>query len=335
MSMHIDQLFTNRLGSRLERFSRKSDYLWNFRCPICGDSQTHKHKARGYIYNSKNKLYFHCHNCGLSLSFPNFLKRIDINLYKEYLLEVMKNSKSTNVDSLPRIKERIVSSKIINLPTINSLSKNHIAYRFLNDRLIPKKYFTNLYFAENFKFFLDEIYPNNEKKMPANELRLIIPFYSENNILEGFQGRAILKNNNTKYITILLNENSKKIFGLERLNFQKKIYVVEGPFDSLFLDNAVAAMESSLITVVEKLGQEKDYIFVYDNEKRNAAICSQMKKTIDRNFSIFIWPKQLRKYKDINDAILGGYTSSELMSIIDNNTFSDLRAKLEFENWRK
>ncbi|MEX0598443.1 MAG: DNA primase [Candidatus Paceibacterota bacterium] len=333
--MHIDQLFTNRLGSRLERFSRKSDYLWNFRCPICGDSQTHKHKARGYIYNSKNKLYFHCHNCGLSLSFPNFLKRIDINLYKEYLLEVMKNSKSTNVDSLPRIKERIVSSKIINLPTINSLSKNHIAYRFLNDRLIPKKYFTNLYFAENFKFFLDEIYPNNEKKMPANELRLIIPFYSENNILEGFQGRAILKNNNTKYITILLNENSKKIFGLERLNFQKKIYVVEGPFDSLFLDNAVAAMESSLITVVEKLGQEKDYIFVYDNEKRNAAICSQMKKTIDRNFSIFIWPKQLRKYKDINDAILGGYTSSELMSIIDNNTFSDLRAKLEFENWRK
>ena len=49
---------------------------------------------------------------------------------------------------------------------------------------------------------------------------------------------------------------------------------------------------------------------------------------------IFIWPQDIVA-KDINDWILTGATPSEIQSIIDRNTFDGLRAKLEFDRWKK
>lgn len=55
-----------------------------------------------------------------------------------------------------------------------------------------------------------------------------------------FQGRAFGKEQ-PKYLTIKLDENRQKVYGLERINFQNPVQIVEGPIDSLFIDNCLAA----------------------------------------------------------------------------------------------
>ena len=53
MSSYIDIKFINLLSTRLPKFKRKSEYLFNFRCPHCGDSQKSLTKARGFVYKKE------------------------------------------------------------------------------------------------------------------------------------------------------------------------------------------------------------------------------------------------------------------------------------------
>jgi hypothetical protein len=92
-------------------------------------------------------------------------------------------------------------------------------------------------------------------------------------------------------------------------------------------------MDASLYNITLLLGNY-DYVFIHDNEPRNVDIVKQMNKTIRHGDYIFIWPQNIVA-KDINDWILTGTTPSEIQSIIDRHTFNDLRAKLEFEQWKK
>jgi predicted RNA-binding Zn-ribbon protein involved in translation (DUF1610 family) len=333
MSLFIDKKFVSLVSPKLERFKQKSEYLWTFRCPICGDSHKNKLKTRGYFYRRKSDLFYTCHNCGTSLSVGNFLKAIDPSLYREYQLERYKNESTGNVakPDFSMAKEKPVFAKKINLPTIASLSDNHPAKVYLLKRKLPADRLRDIYYADDFAAFVKEIHPDYDKTV-YKEQRIIFPFYDVDNELLGFQGRAI-GDSKIKYITIKLDEENAKIFGANKVDPDKRIYVVEGPIDSMFLQNSVATMDASLYNVSLLLGNH-DYVFIHDNEPRNAAIVKHMAKTISQNKNIFIWPQDIVS-KDINDYILTGATSSEIQSIIDKNTFQGLRAKLEFERWRK
>lgn len=333
MPLYIDSKFVNLLSPKLERFTRKSENLWNFRCPVCGDSQKNKLKCRGYIYRQKSNLFYTCHNCGESTTFSNFLKSIDKNLYKQYQLESYKEQNSGVVArpdfSIAKSKPVFHKKTQINLPNISELDKTHSARIFVERRKIPVDRWKDLYYANDFQKFVKEIIPEYEKKLIAEEPRLIIPFYDEKKNLLGFQGRALL-NSKIRYITIKLSDDNLKVYGLDKVDKSKPIYVVEGPIDSLFLPNAIAAMDASLYSVISSVGNN-DYIFVYDNESRNKEVCKHMKKTIDMGMKICIWPKSIKE-KDINDMVLAGLSPQ---SIIDSNTFSNHRAMLEFSTWNK
>lgn len=333
MSLYIDKRFVSLVSPKLERFKQKSEYLWTFRCPICGDSKTNKTKTRGYFYRRKGDLCFICHNCGSGMSFGNFLKTTDKSLYRQYQLERFKDESSGNVAApdFTLAKSKPVFKQSINLPTIQSLPEEHVAKVFLQNRKIPKDTMSHIYYASDFKAFVHEMLPDYEKSI-YTEPRIVIPFFDENKKLLGFQGRAI-NQSKVKYITIKLDEDNKKVFGLDKVDFTKKIYVVEGPIDSLFLQNSIAMMDASLYNAVPIVGNH-DYVFIYDNEPRNKDIVSRIKKTIDMGHKICIWPKNVVD-KDINDMILSGMSASEIQCIIDKNTHQDLRAKLEFELWKK
>jgi hypothetical protein len=333
MSLYIDMKFVNLLSPKLERFVRKNDSLWNMRCPICGDSQKNKMKARGYIYRQKSNLFFSCHNCGTSLTFGNFLKTLDKMLYKEYQMERFKNESSSNVakpDFSLMKTQPVFNKKIkIDLPSVEQLNDDHIAKQFVIKRKISKDRWNDLYYANDFQQFVKSVIPDYDKILVDEDSRLIIPFYDEKKVLLGFQGRA-LSNSKVRYITIKLSDDNIKVYGLERLDKSKRIYVVEGPIDSMFIDNCVAAMDATLYNVSLALGQ-LDYVFVYDNEPRNKDVCKHMKKTIELGKNICIWPKHTKE-KDINDMVLAGQS---VQSIIDSNTFSNHRAMLEFNAWKK
>jgi len=333
MSLYIDKKFVSLVSTKLERFKQKSEYLWTFRCPICGDSHKNKAKTRGYFYRRKSDLFFTCHNCGTSLSVGNFLKTIDPSLYREYQLERYKNESTGNVakPDFTMAKTKPVFKKRVELPTINSLPEDHVAKQYLLKRKIPRDRLDDIYYAASFKSFVLELLPDYEKTL-YDEPRIVFPFYDEAKNMLGFQGRA-LGESKVKYITVKLDDDNRKVFGLDRVDFNKKIYVVEGPIDSLFLQNSLATMDASLYNITLLLGNH-DYVFIHDNEPRNAAIVKQTAKTIGHNKNIFIWPSHIKE-KDINDWIMSGATPSEIQSIIDRNTFNDLRAKLEFERWKK
>lgn len=338
MSLFIDKKFVSLVSPKLEKFKQKSEYLWTFRCPICGDSQKNKFKTRGYFYRRKSDLCFVCHNCGTGMSLGNFLKTTDRSLYREYQLERYKDESQGNVAkpdfsiAMEKPKFSCDNTTKIDLPTVASLHEEHEAKVYLLKRKLPRDVLNAIYYTSNFKAFVLEMIPNYEKNLIDGDKRIIIPFYDENNKLLGFQGRAI-GNSKVKYITIKLEEDNPKVFGLNRIDFTKKIYVVEGPIDSLFLQNAIAMMDASLYNVILLLGNH-DYVFVYDNEPRNPEIVRHMKKTIDMARKVCIWPKNIVD-KDINDMIINGMLASEIQSIIDKNTHQDLKAQMEFTVWKK
>ena len=319
----IDSKYIGLVSSRLQKFKRVKPNLFNFRCPICGDSQKHKNKARGYFYQVKTNTNFKCHNCGASSSFNNFLKRIDPTLHKQYTMEKFKEGHTGRnfVTEEPKFEfKKPVFKKKLDLPRATEVP---IAKEYLEKRkLDPSKF----YFAHKFKEWV-----NTQKQtfdtIGRDESRIIIPLHDTEKNLIGFQGRS-LGPNSVKYITVMINEDAPKIYGLDKVNNEKPIYIIEGPFDATLVQNGVAMCGSDLN--IRSFGWS-DYIYVYDNEPRNREIVNRIAKTIDRGDKVVIWPTTVEE-KDINDMVLGG---QNVMSVLESSTYSGLQAKVKFNNWKK
>lgn len=332
MSLITDLKYVGLISPRLERFKKKSEYLWNFRCPICGDSKKNKLKARGYFYRRKDGLFFACHNGCDGLSFGNFLKKMDGNLYSQYSLEKYSSGHTENKEQFSSVKKKPEFDTKINLPKISELSNNNPGKRYIVDRKIPTENFSELYYADNFKKFIDELHPNHNKKDLKENPAIIIPLYDDKKKLLGVQGRS-LNESGFRYITIKLHDDFIKGYGLDKVDTSKPIYVFEGSLDAIFIKNSVATLDSALHNIIQKFGVH-DYIFVVDNQPRNLAVVREVEKLINLDQKVCIWPDFI-KQKDVNDMIKDGYSVSEINHIIDNNTFSGPRALLEFHRWKK
>lgn len=331
MSLYIDKKYVALISSKLDQYKQKSEFLWNFRCPLCGDSKKNKYKARGYIYRTKSDLFYSCHNCGMSLPFVKFLKSVDLPMYNQYRLEKFQNKATSNAPASKMVSTKPVFnvSKRWNVLSIESLPDTHSAKKFLLKRKIPTSELKNLFYTDDFASFVKDSL-GVDKELKKNDPRIIIPFNDGNGHLLGVQGRALV-DSNVKYITIKINDDVPKIYGLNRVFLDKPLYVVEGPFDSMFLPNCLAMMESDLYSVFSIIGHDKDCVLVFDNEPRNPQIVNQMEKAIKANKKICIWPNNIDQ-KDVNDMFLAGL---EPRSIIDSNTFSGPMAVLRFNSWKK
>lgn len=336
MAVFIDRSFLLQISPKLKKFSQKKEDLYNFRCPFCGDSEKNKLKARGYVYRKKNGYFYMCHNCGISTTFYNLLDKVDSNLLKEYTLERYKNESGNNNVPQPDFKEFQTETpkfkKKLDIPSIESLPDGHFAKDYVLSRKIPKESLFELYFAEDFKNFVVGLGIQKDG-LKENDPRLVIPFYNENKELICLQGRS-LGESKLRYITVKITEDDYKIFGLDRINKEEMIYVVEGPIDSLFLKNALATADSNLSSI-EKLFDRTKVTLVFDNEPRNKDICNTMEKAIENHFNVVIWPDMMEEYKDLNEMILGGFSPDEIQDIISKSTFVNLRAKMEFISWKK
>ena len=322
----IDSKYIGLVSSRLQKFKRVKTNLYNFRCPICGDSQRNKNRARGYIYPVKNNTNFKCHNCGASLSFNNFLKEIDPILHKQYTLEKFKEGftgKNFVVEE-PKLEfKQPAFKKKLSLP---KASEDELAKKYLmNRRLDPDRF----YYAEKFKEWTNtQIHTFDEKSLKYEESRIVIPLLSENGDIFGFQGRA-LGPSKIKYITVILDDSIPKVYGLDRVRKNETIYVTEGPFDSTFVQNAIAMCGSDILLDSFNLGN--DIVYVLDNEPRNKEICSRIEKLINRGEKVVIWPRSIIQ-KDINEMFLYGH---QIMDVLKSNTYKGLEAKVKFNEWKK
>ena len=318
----VDVKYINSISIRLSKFKKVKNNLYNFRCPLCGDSQKQKSKARGYFYGVKADVNFKCHNCGASMTFSSFLKELDSTMHRQYVLEKFKDGHTgkASVVEEPKFEfKKPVFKKKLDLPKASEVPD---AKEYLDRRkLDPKKF----YYTDKFREWT-----NTQKQtfdsVEYDEPRIIIPLFYKNTLI-GFQGRS-LGPSKVKYITIMLDDNAPKIYGLDEIKTSKPIYITEGPFDSTFIKNSVAMCGSDV-----DIGSFdwSDYIYVYDNEPRNREIVNRISNTISRGDKVVIWPSNILE-KDINDMVLCGH---DVQDLVESHVYDGLKATLQFNTWKR
>jgi len=343
MSLYIDIKYLNAIAHRLENFKKKSQDLFNCRCPLCGDSQRNKKRARGYFYRGKQDLYYKCHKCGASHHFGTFLKNFDPTQYSQYVVERYADgghgraNAHKNVEEVLKFEEpkftkkpepKLIASIMDRLDT---LPDDNEAVQYAINRKIPRDAFDRLYFIPNVK---DVIQLNDKYKesIITSEPRLAIPFLDGTGKLLVVSLRGI-RGESLRYINIKVDEDAPSIFGLDKVDPTQEVFVVEGPLDSLFLHNSIACAGTSF-GKIDQLPIAKDKItIIFDNQPKNRDVGKLMNKYIDQGYRIVIWPDV--PGKDINEMVENGLTSDEIQDIINHNKFQGLAAKAKYAMWRK
>ena len=261
-------------------------------CPFCGSSES-------FQYKTEKGLMFVCHDC-------------QRNVPASFLPE----SKQEKIES------QVNFTSLLGLCTkLTELPSDHFCVKYVKDRKIPQKTFDFLYYTENFETIAETV----GKKLKSGP-RLILPFINKDGKMFAMQGRA-LDDDKVRYITLVFDKEEELVFGSDRVDMTKPFFVVEGPLDSLFLDNAVAT--AGLNNLSDK------YVplatICHDNEPRNQAVVKSLKKNIERGFKVVIWSSN-NNYKDINEMVLGGINIEEE---IQSNIFHGLVATMKLNNWKK
>ena len=325
---YLDSKYVSLVSPQLQRFAKKKEHLYNFRCPYCGDSKKKKNLARGYIFRVKNDYVYKCHNCGVGRTFTNFLKDQNPGLHSQYLMERYRDGLTGKGTQTPEPKfdfKKPVFKTSTGLQKISELNNSHPARQYLEQRKIKDlDYFL---YAPKFKEWTNEQTPTFDD-MRGDGPRIILPLYTADKVMFGFQGRSLSPRTKLRYITIILDESQPKIFGLDRIDLNETVYITEGPFDSTFIRNACAMCGSD---AVFDHGGTGNRVWVYDNEPRNSEIVSRISRTIDRGDSVVIWPSSV-KQKDINDMYLAGH---DVQTMVESNTYRGLEAKLKLNTWKK
>ena len=328
----VDKKYLRLIASRFRNSKWKNEDLLNHACPYCGHSEKNPHKARGYHFVYKETIIFKCHNCGESKSFAAFLKEQDSSLWKQYAVEKF-YKKNQTFDTIP-----VKTAPSTNLGT-NLLEQVGCkraldakpATDYLNHRQIPKHQWDDLYYIENSQALtsLDTKYDN---RVFGNDPRLIFPFYTRQGKLIGVSGRA-LNNNKLRYLTLKFDDTHSLIYGLRTVDYNKRVYVTEGPIDSLFLPNSIAVAGSDF-SKLNSIVPPEQAVVIFDNEPRNPEIVKKMKQIIDDGFTVNFWPKTI-KQKDINDMVLNGLSPNIIIDTIEKCKFSGLKAKMALSDWSK
>lgn len=334
MSTIVDHKYAQMISHKLLLFKRKSERVYNFRCPFCGDSQKNKLKARGYLFEKSGGLIYKCHNCDVGTNLGKLIELVDPGLAKAYRLESYKDrvSSESEGDTFIIPKTEVERPKIVlddMFSRLDELPSHHRAVEYVKGRRIPKDRWNDLYYARNFKE-LETLNPAYEGRLVADE-RLVIPFRREDGLLTGVTGRA-MGNSSLRYSTVRITDDPL-IYGLDRVRRGKTIYVVEGPIDSMFLDNAIAAGGTDFQRALYSITGE-NVVLIFDNQPRNKQVVKRVESFVQRGYPMIVWNSSWT-YKDINDAVLSGLSSSEIEYILNKSTFKGLALKLAIRDWKK
>ena len=334
--LYIQINYAKIVGRTLDRFKikKESPLHINSRCPICGDSSKSNSLCRFHIREHDSNIFVSCFNCGYSTHLAGFLKTYHPSIYQEYIFERYKSGpKDTPVitTKIETIKTAPAALSSLDICYIKDLPETHPARSYVASRHLPAYPFM---YAERFYEFASKYNPDLVKT-ERDEPRLIIPFFDRKGNIFAFQGRDLSGVSSLKYVTIRINKKIPNIFGLDRCNFKEPLIIVEGPLDSLFLRNSVAAVNSGLVATAEKLLPviNKHLItLVFDAEPRNREICKMYQDAITKGYKIVIWPLNQGDKVDINDLILRG---KDPQKIIDSHTYQGLTAQILFDQWKK
>lgn len=342
--MWIDQEFAERVFMALPKYRKipGASYKLNARCPVCGDSRTDPNKARFWCYGgSTGSLRLKCYNCDYSDWFNKYLKEHEPEMYREYLFEKKKEQISYKPSSSvqkPVIKEEKktpVIEKLQYCERLDSLPETHPIINYVKHRMIPRGKWDRLWFTNDWPKLVNSVNPGTYK-FEKNEPRLVIPIFNKENKIESFQGRALLKaqSGQFKYMTIKAYPEATKIYGDDTVNPGKMVFFLEGPLDSLFVENGMAITGGSLS--LSEVPYPHNRAWIMDHEPRKEDTIKRMEKLVRSGEKVVFWDKAPWKSKDINDMIMKeGATVEQINDYVRNNIASGLSAKLRLKSYAK
>lgn len=330
-----DHTFLKLITPRLERARWTRADVLTCRCWVCGDSATNKRKARGHFTSNGDYTNYGCFNCQISMSLWDALSQIDPYIFNEYKLAKMKEKYGDRPEreELPdasTFNTGVTSSGLIfsELPSIWSLPETHPARVAVEGRCIPR--WAEVLYAKNFPKWASETIPQLIKWRKVDpHPRFVLPVFDKTSIPLGLVARAF-GHEEPKYCNVNFNPEKEYLYGLDRVDKTKRTFVTEGPVDSLMIPNAIAVMSSAL----HKYTSPTPTTYIFDNQPRNKEVCALIGRMIRRGSDVFVWPTNV-KQKDLNDLVQDGWTSAQIVDMIDTNTFSGMRAELQFNEWRR
>lgn len=265
----------------------------------------------------------YCLKCHYSASFSFFLKQQSGWLYKDYVKEFYREKRGICEEQTPASVDPPATTEA--LPAgLEPLTE--YALKYLKDRYIEDV--SDIYYVFNYTKFVNTLIPGKYSHIPDQDERVVFPLRNRHNQIVGYQGRT-MGQSSIRYLTCKIVENAELCYGINRIDTRKPIFLVEGIFDALSIDNAIAGLNASppIDMVMRELGVGySDLIVVLDNEKRNMEIVKQYRRIADKEqLGLFIWPKQWSGYKDLND-LRKDYTMEEIVENIKRHTY---RKKLE------
>lgn len=285
-----------------------SDRVYNLRCPYCGDSKKSLKKARGYIYFKNGSWHYYCHNCGIYKPYKKFI-------LEHRNLRIEENSIITN--------ENFEFTKLNYLKPVLSLESSHQAIKYLEKRKIPRERWQEIYYCANPLFVKNKFIYNPSIAFVNKKFETVISIIF----------RAVGDDFPIKHFCHNFLDEIKP-YNYYNVNKSKKIYIVEGIIDSLFLKNSVSILGINKINSAADL-LELEHVLVLDNEPYKKETISAYEKAIEMGFNVFIWPQEVPlAIKDINDYILSGKTQSDLERMISENTYKGLSAKLRLTKYK-
>lgn len=332
----LEEKYINLISYKLPLFKKVRQNLYAFRCPICGDSKKRSHATRGgfYLPTHSDSYNMGCFNCSASMKFTNFLKLQDPLLFNEYIVEYYKakndaagNTSGTQQNAAPQAKKRI---KLSDLECVADLPGDHPAIKYLQRRKIDEEHWDRLYFVLRFKEWEANFRQQKVDNRIEEHPRLIIPFFDKQGNIIRISARSFGKEE-PKYLYMKVIDDASRVYGLDTVDSSRRVYVFEGPIDSLFIDNAIAVGSASLI--VPELKEYKDFVLVPDNQPRNPEVCAQIKKMIDSGNKVCLWNSFWGK--DVNDMVMAGRPITEVKRLIDDSTVQGIQAKIKFASWVK
>lgn len=327
--------YAKMYSPRLKLFTVKNNnpFRAESRCPQCGDSQKSATKKRFNLYTDAktNQLKCQCFNCGYFATFEGFLKSHDELLYKQLLVErfSFETPKYTETNVVKEKNQTKDWESVLRPVAIVDRARN-----YLNGRKIPRDKWDRLYYTNNLKHsYVDlcsalRIDVDPEKRIAAIE-GIFFPFVDAKGALCFSATRNMDSSSDLRYVTIEF-QPSYKLFGLDKIDTSKKVFVTEGPMDSLFLDNCIAVGDASLSKAEQVIEKEK-LVLVPDNEPRHPIQTKLIKKAIDKGFEVVLFPSWVEE-KDLNDMVKAGH---DVKHLVDIYSYQGLKAQLEFAKWCK
>lgn len=338
--------YINRVGAYLDRFKQLSSTVYNFRCPYCGDSQRNKSKCRAYIYKRKGEYMMKCHNCGKVTGIRNFIKDVSQSLADELRLDVFKASGRVARSTVPDCDDDFTKFKVkITTTTSDILHTTHLpltssdvpssVVEYAHSRKLPVG---ELYYCENIinVLMLIDKYRQRLDENPECYNHLLefesvcIPYYDHNNTLTHLQYRFI-GSDKFRFLTVEVADSLHKVWGLHKAAKDKLVYVFEGAFDAMMVENGVAVAQGDLsrtYSYLTELGY--DCVLVHDNDYcSNKQINKQVQNSIKSGAKVVIYDSNFKE-KDANKMLCDhNWTTEELREYFVSRTYIGLKAKLE------